>query len=152
MTIKKIKEGGDGERIIYKVKSGDYLGKIAEKYRCSVSKIKKWNNLKSNNIRVGQRLVIYRGGNAPASASASSSSSSSSSSSKAKQTTGKSATSKASTAKKGEYVEYVIKSGDTFYSIAKDYPGISAQNIMDYNGIDSSKIRPGTKIKIPLQM
>ena len=32
-TIKKIKDGGDGERIVYKVKNGDYLGKIAGKYR-----------------------------------------------------------------------------------------------------------------------
>lgn len=60
VTIKKIKEGGDGERIIYRVVSGDYLGKIAAKYRVSVSKIKRWNNLKSDNIRIGQKLVIYR--------------------------------------------------------------------------------------------
>ncbi|WP_196895695.1 lytic transglycosylase domain-containing protein [Aureivirga marina] len=46
-------------RIRYKVKSGDYLGRIAKKFRVSVRKIKQWNNLKSNNIRVGQRLTIY---------------------------------------------------------------------------------------------
>ena len=146
VTIKKIKEGGDGERIVYKVKSGDYLGKIAEKYRCSVNKIKKWNNLKSNNIRVGQTLVIYRGGNAPSSAS---SSSSTSASSKSKT---KTSTETTKTYSSGKYVTYTIKSGDTFYSIAKNYPGISAQNIMDYNGIDSSKIRPGMIIKIPTTM
>jgi len=61
-TIKKIKEGGDGERILYRVKSGDYLGRIASNHRCTVAQIKRWNNLTSNNIRVGQRLVIYRGG------------------------------------------------------------------------------------------
>jgi membrane-bound lytic murein transglycosylase D len=47
-------------------------------------------------------------------------------------------------------VIYTVKSGDSFYSIAKNYPGVSAQNIMDYNGIEGSKIRPGMKIKIPL--
>ena len=79
--IKKIKEGGDGERIIHKVKNGEYLGKIASKYRVSVSQIKKWNNLKSNNIRVGQRLVIYRGGGGPSTSSSSSSTTAASSSS-----------------------------------------------------------------------
>ena len=146
-TIKKIKDGGDGERIVYKVKNGDYLGRIASKYRVSVAQIKRWNNLKSNNIRVGQRLVIYRGGKAPASVS--------SSSSAAKPSTAKSSTAQQSTSKpivssSGNYVIYTVKSGDSFYSIAKNYPGVSAQNIMDYNGIDSSKIRPGMKIKIPL--
>ena len=50
----------------------------------------------------------------------------------------------------GEYIIYTVRSGDSFYTIAKNYPGVSAQNIMDYNGIDSSKIRPGMKIKIPV--
>lgn len=47
------------ERIRYKVKNGDYLGKIANKYRVSVSQIRQWNGLKNNNIRAGQTLVIY---------------------------------------------------------------------------------------------
>ena len=47
------------ERIVHKVKSGDYLGKIANRYGCSVSKIKKWNNLKNDNIRIGQKLILY---------------------------------------------------------------------------------------------
>jgi len=136
VTIKKIKDGGDGERIVYKVKSGDYLGKIAGKYRVSVAQIKRWNNLKSNNIRVGQRLVIYRGGKAPAqTATTSAKTGSSSKGNSAASATG--------------YTTYTVKSGDSFYSIAKNYPGVSAQNIMDYNGISSSKLKPGMKIKIP---
>ncbi len=47
------------ERLVHRVKSGDYLGKIAIRYGCSVSKIRKWNNLKSDNIRVGQKLILY---------------------------------------------------------------------------------------------
>lgn len=141
VTLKKIKDGGDGERIVYKVKSGDYLGKIASRYRCSVSQIKRWNNLKSNNIRVGQRLVIYRGGHAPSSSSKTSTSTANKSSA--------SSSSKPVVTDAGDYIIYTVRSGDSFYSIAKNYPGISAQNIMDFNGIDSSKIRPGMKIKIP---
>lgn len=203
VTIKKIKDGGDGEMIIYKVKSGDYLGKIAGKYRCSVAQIKKWNGLKSNNIRVGQRLRIYRGGVV---SSSSGSSSSSSSSSTSTSQTGEKIT---YTVKSGDYLgkiaekhgvgvselkkwngltsnnikvgqklviytkgsapassgsstssgnsasaakgssSYTVKSGDSFYSIAKNYPGVSAQNIMDHNKMKASDLRPGMTIKIP---
>lgn len=201
-TIKKIQEGGDGELIIYKVKSGDYLGRIASRYRVSVNQIKRWNNLKNNNIRVGQRLRIYRGGVAPSSSSAASTSSSSASSSTGSQTGNKvtytvksgdvlgkiaekhgvgvseikkwnnlkdntikigqkltiytgeepSSTEKPSgnsaAGAKG-HSTYKVKSGDSFYSIAKNYPGVSAQNIMDYNGMKSSNLKPGMTIKIP---
>lgn len=62
VTLKKLKDGMDGERIIYKVKSGDVLGKIAIRHGCTVAQIKRWNGLKNNNIRIGQKLVIFRGG------------------------------------------------------------------------------------------
>ena len=197
-TIKKIQDGGDGERIVYRVKSGDYLGKIASNHRCTVEQIKRWNNLKSTNISVGQRLVIYRGGKAPAASSSSSSSSSASSGSSSGAATytvksgdtlsgiagkhgitvanlktwngltsnniqvgqklkvkapGSSSqtTTSASTAQSGDYTTYVVQSGDSFYSIAKNFPGVSAQNIMDFNGMSSSGLRPGMKIKIPVK-
>ena len=143
VTIKKIKDGGDGERIVHRVQSGEYLGKIATKYRVSVAQIKKWNNLKSNDIRIGQRLIIYRGGKAPASTTSAGTSSASTASKSSSATTSKPITT-------GEYITYTVQSGDSFYLIAKKYPGVSAQNLMDYNGIDSSKIKPGMKIKIPV--
>ena len=197
VTLKKIKDGADGERVVYTVRSGDYLGRIASRHRCTVAQIKRWNNLSSNNIRVGQRLVIYRGGNAPASASSSSSAAKSAPPANATTYTVKSGdvlgkiaerhgctvaqlkswngltsnnikvgqklivaapatkasqtaqTSKAASSSSGEYTTYVVREGDSFYSIAKNYPGVSAQNIMDYNGLSSSKIRPGMTIKIP---
>ncbi|MDX6180929.1 LysM peptidoglycan-binding domain-containing protein [Flavobacterium sp. Fl-77] len=42
----------------YKVRKGDNLGAIADKYNVSVVDIKKWNNLKSNNIALGKTLKI----------------------------------------------------------------------------------------------
>ena len=196
-TIKKIQDGGDGERIVYRVKSGDYLGRIASRHRCSVAQIKRWNGLRSNNIRVGQRLVIYKGGG-PSSSSSSASTSSSSAASgsqspaptgtytvksgdtlsgiatrhgvtvaqlkqwnnltsnnikigqKLKMNSSSSASSSQSTSSAaGEYTTYTVKSGDSFYVIAKNYPGVSAQDIMDFNGLSSSKIKPGMTIKIP---
>ena len=200
-TIKKIKDGGDGELIIYKVKSGDYLGKIAGQYRVSVAQIKKWNNLKSNDIRVGQRLTIYRGGVAPSSSSSSASTSSSNSKpASTSASTGQSGNKITYTVKSGDVLgriaekhgvglselkkwngltsnniqigqklviytkgsapastgstakgesTYTVKSGDSFYSIAKNYPGVSAQNLMDYNGMKASDLKPGMKLKIP---
>lgn len=148
VVIKKIKDGGDGERIIHRVRSGEVLGRIAMRYHVSVRQIKRWNNLRSDNIRIGQRLVIYRGGNGPATSTASASSSSSSSSAAKSVTAQKSAAQNSGQNSNAAYTIYVVKSGDSLYSIAKHYPGISAQNIMDYNGI-SSKIKPGMKIKIP---
>ena len=150
-TIKKIKEGGDGVRIVHKVQNGEYLGKIASKYRVSVGQIKKWNNLRSDSIRVGQRLIIYRGGRGPATSS-SSAKPAAKPATKPAAKPANSSVAKPTVSASGNYVTYTVKSGDNFYNIAKNYPGISAQNIMDYNGIDSSKLRPGMKIKIPLKM
>ena len=45
---------------VYIVKSGDTLSEIAEQYRTSVKKIKRWNNLQSNIIRVGQKIIIKK--------------------------------------------------------------------------------------------
>lgn len=198
-TIKKIQDGADGERIVYVVKNGDYLGRIASRNRCTVAQIKRWNGLKSNNIRVGQRLVIYRGGGGPSTSSSSSSTaaaapSSSSSSTQSSAPTGtytvksgdtlsgiatrhgvtvnqlkqwngltsnnikigqklklnsSSSASSASASSSGDYSTYTVKSGDSLYSIAKNYSGVSAQDIMNFNGMSSSNIKPGMKIKIP---
>lgn len=195
VTIKKIKDGADGERIVYRVKNGDYLGRIASRHRCTVAQIKRWNNLSSNNIRVGQRLVIYRGGTSSGSASASSAPAKTQSSSAAPASGGSTYTVKSgdtlsgianrngvtvaqlkqwnglsgnnikvgqklkvkagstsqpvASSASGDYITYTVKSGDSFYSIAKNYSGVSAQNIMDFNGMTSSNLKPGMKIKIP---
>ena len=49
---------GTGQWVYYKVKGGDTLSKIARKYNTSVKQIKTWNNLKSDNIAIGQRLKV----------------------------------------------------------------------------------------------
>lgn len=50
------KEGESQE--IYTVKKGDSLWKIANKYNTTVEKLKSANNLKTNKLSVGQKLVI----------------------------------------------------------------------------------------------
>ena len=46
-------------KLIYKVKYGEFLGKIARKFGVKVSDIKRWNNLKDDNIRENQKLIIF---------------------------------------------------------------------------------------------
>ncbi|HFS67678.1 MAG TPA: LysM peptidoglycan-binding domain-containing protein [Flavobacteriia bacterium] len=46
-------------RIRYKVKNGDFLGKIARKYGVSVKKIMRWNGMRNTKLKIGQRLIIY---------------------------------------------------------------------------------------------
>ena len=47
------------EMLIYEVRSGDYLGKIAALYAVTVTEIQSWNDLSSSRINVGQELIIY---------------------------------------------------------------------------------------------
>tara|TARA_Y100000389_G_scaffold24882_1_gene21605 strand:- start:3336 stop:5093 length:1758 start_codon:yes stop_codon:yes gene_type:complete len=48
------------EKIIYKVKSGDTLGHIAEKYNTRAAEIRKWNNMgNSSNIYPKQKLSLF---------------------------------------------------------------------------------------------
>ena len=46
-------------KLVYKVKYGEFLGKIARKFGVKVSEIKRWNNLKNDNIRENQKLIIF---------------------------------------------------------------------------------------------
>jgi len=115
------------DRIRYKVKSGDYLGKIAERYGVGVSQIKSWNGLRSNNLRVGQRLTIFP-------------------------RTPYVAPSKPKAAQ-GEAVadgskEHTVRSGDSLWTISRKYPGISVENLREWNGISGSNLKPGTKLKL----
>jgi len=119
------------DRITYRVKNGDYLGKIAKKYGVSVSSLKRWNNLKSNNLRIGQRIIAY-----PRKINETSSS------------TNSKPTAKKETPK-GDFITYVVKTGDSLWTIAQKFPNVSVQNIKEWNNIWSVKsLKPGTKLKI----
>ena len=51
----------DGEKLVYIVRRGDSLYLIANTFNTTVQAIKKENNLKSNLLRVGQKLIIHSG-------------------------------------------------------------------------------------------
>jgi membrane-bound lytic murein transglycosylase D len=46
--------------IIYTVRSGDVLIRIADLYDCNVSQIRKWNNIRGDYLRINQRLIIKK--------------------------------------------------------------------------------------------
>lgn len=52
--------GGSGRVTYHKVKRGQTLGGVAEKYGISVAKLKKWNHIKGSTIQIGQHLKIIK--------------------------------------------------------------------------------------------
>ena len=59
--LKEAKENnGAGNLIRHKIKAGETLGSIANKYRVSVKQIMKWNDMRNSNIRAGKYLKIYK--------------------------------------------------------------------------------------------
>lgn len=121
-------------RIAYRVRSGDVIGAIAQRYRVSLSDLKRWNSLTSNLIRIGQELVIYvpRGVEVAQ---------------VTQETVAQNEGQVRSDEEDRTEVQYRVKSGDTLWSIARNYPGISADDIMRWNGI-SEDIREGQMIMI----
>jgi membrane-bound lytic murein transglycosylase D len=52
--------GADTTRMTYKVRRGDTLSQIAERFNVSVRQLMTWNQMRqSTSLRAGQRLVIY---------------------------------------------------------------------------------------------
>ncbi len=120
------------ERIRYRVRSGDYLGKIAERYGVGVSQIKRWNGLRSDQLRIGQRLTIYP--RKPAFVS--------------KRTQSKSKKPQPKLADNGTSKFHTVRKGDSLWTISQKYPGISIENLREWNGIHGNDIRPGTRLKL----
>ena len=101
------------------VKSGETLGKIAQKYRCSVTDLQNWNHLKSTTIQVGQKLKVY-----PPEEQV-----------------------ERSSAKGGNTTIYTVKAGDTLWDIAKKY-NVSVEHIKKLNSLKTNEIKVGQKLKI----
>ncbi len=120
------------DRIRYRVRSGDYLGRIAERYGVGVSQIKQWNELRSNNLRIGQRLTIFpRKPDTQVSPVQSGA---------ASQVT-------AATDPDASKV-HTVREGDSLWTISRKYPGVSIENLRKWNGISGNNLKPGTKLKL----
>jgi len=104
------------------VKSGENLGLIANKYGCSVSQLKAWNNLSRSTIHPGQKLKVRK----PAAS--------------------------IKVDKNAEYVYHTVKSGDTLWDIAKLYDGVTVNQIKELNNITNARrLKPGDKIRIAVK-
>jgi len=106
----------------YKVRKGDTISELAERFNVSTSQIVSWNSLNSNRINYGQTLKIY--------------------SRESVESLGD------NTTKNSANVNYYkIKPGDSIGQIAELYQ-VSASSIRKWNGIRSNKIIAGKTLKI----
>ena len=116
-----------GEQSYHTVKNGENLGLIAKKYRCTTTDLMQWNNLKSSKIYPKQKLIVYK----PA-------------------TNGEAITETVKTASGNvKYVYHVVKTGDTLWDIAKQYDGVTVNQIKQLNNITNTRrLKPGQKLKV----
>lgn len=109
-----------GKQSTHKVKYGENLGLIAKKYKCSVTDLKEWNNLRGNTIHPNQKLIVYKPEDV-----------------------------KITIDKNQKVIYYTIKQGDTLWDIAKMYDGVTVDQIKRLNNIRNTKrLKPGQKIKV----
>ena len=106
----------DDVGVYYTVKAGDTLYGIANEYGLSVDELKTINNLKNNNLSVGQKLLISGTG----------------------EVIGDGA----------DYDTYIVKSEDNLYAIARKY-GISVDKLKDINNLSSNLLSIGQKLLVP---
>ena len=115
---------------VHSVRNGENLGLIAQKYDCSVADLRRWNNLTSNTIHPGQKLVVAD----------------------AEQGAARNSQSAESARPEGKYVYHTIRKGDTLWDIAKLYKGVSAEEIRRLNNISNThRLKPGQKLKIAVK-
>ena len=122
----------------YVVQNGDYLAKISKKCNVTIAAIKKANDLKSDTIRIGQKLKIP--GKLPESMTAAPAA--------AEASKAAAAAKKSYTPYTGATKEYVVKNGDTLGAIAYGN-GINIRQLKELNGLSSDVLRIGQKLKIP---
>ncbi len=157
----------------YTVKSGDSLWSIAKKYGISVDELKAANNLTSNVLQIGQRLNIPSMSGITTKPenyinyTVKSGDSLYSIASKNDLTVQELKNYNNLTSNVlqigqilkipvvsteevpiGKYSEYVVKSGDSLYSIGRKY-GYTPQQLIDYNNLDSTILSVGQVLKIP---
>ncbi|TPD71920.1 LysM peptidoglycan-binding domain-containing protein [Flavobacterium microcysteis] len=119
----------DEKSEFYVVQKGDNLNSIARKYGVTVAEIKEWNSLEDTNVLSGSKLKLIPNENVPVIETKAE---------KAQQQIASSA----------KVHQYLVQKGDSLFSIAKKYPGVTVENIKKWNDISSENIKPGMKLKI----
>lgn len=138
----------------YTIKSGDNLGAIAHWYGLPLSELKAQNKLNSDRINANDQLVIYvPKADATRLGKLDQMSFEEKQASVGEKTVAPVAVPKVTPSNKPipkntAYSIYTVKSGDNLWAISQKYPGVSADDIMEFNGIGEA-LKPGMKLKIP---
>jgi len=103
----------------HKVKNGEAISQIAEKYNTTVSTIRSANNLKGNTIRAGHHLMI------PVATKPLSSYSKSADARLAKTQ---------NRTRSGNKVEHIVRSGESFWTISQKYK-VTTRQVAAWNGM-----------------
>lgn len=106
------------------VRKGETLGQLSRKYGVSVTSIKRWNKLKSQNLRIGQKLIVKPATTAAGNTIAASSSRSA-----------------------GAATRYTVRRGDTLYSIANRF-NVSVSEIKSWNKLQDNNLQAGKRLTI----
>ena len=125
-----VRINADGD-IIYRVKKGDTLSAIGQRYDVSVATLKSVNLLHSDLIRINQKLQIPTPGS--------------------RSVHGKVATTPNQDKPKQNQraIIHDVVSGDTLYGIALTY-GVSVAKLRISNSLSSDRIIVGQKLKVPM--
>lgn len=147
------------KEITHVVRSGDNLGSIASKYKVTVDDLKEWNSFRKKNLQIGQRVIVYMPSKTiksklekPAPAEPSLVSATSPEVKPAEKVAQVKANSSvtAETSSSEEFILYTVQIGESLFSIAKKFPGITDAVLMAYNKIRNVRgLYPGQQIKIP---
>jgi len=104
----------------HKVKRGETLAAIADRYGVDVDDLKAWNHLHHNKAVVGQKLKL----------------------------SADNTTEKPDPKENHNYITYKVKPGDTLTVIASKFDGTSVEKIKSLNGLGKAQLQPGMKLKI----
>lgn len=119
--------------IEYEVQKGDSLGSIAKKFGTSLTDLKSWNNLHSNNLAIGNTLIVAKN------VAAITTNNATVDSFKKKDKAGSGIS---------EDIHYLVQKGDSLFSISKKYPGVTVSDLKKWNNITGDDLKPGMGLKI----
>ena len=136
--------------VSYKVKSGDTLTGVAQRYNIGLGDLAAANNLKTNsNLILGRTITIPANGTVSASTTASNASSTSNSNKGSSSASAEATSSTASGKKLGNTESYKVKSGDGLIALARQF-GVSVEDLAATNDLaTNAQLQRGQTIKVP---
>ncbi|OXL26842.1 LysM peptidoglycan-binding domain-containing protein [Psychrobacter sp. DAB_AL32B] len=143
------------EAVSYKVKSGDTLTAVAQRYNIGLSDLATANNLKTNsNLILGRTITIPAKGSVSSSSNSSAATSTNSKSNSAanaetKSSTNTSTANSSSGKKLGNTESYKVQSGDGLIVLARRF-GVSVEDLAATNNMATgAQLQRGQTIKVP---